>query len=339
MPQDEPALEELLSRPTEAVVEALEGMEGDLVVLGAGGKMGPSLARLARRAGELSGTSRRIVGVSRFSVPRIREDLEAHGVETISCDLLDRASWRALPDASLVVLMVGRKFGTAEANELTWAVNAYLPALAVERYPDARIVAFSTGNVYPLTQVTGGGAREDDPVGPIGEYAQSVLARERLLAFFSVANGTPMSVLRLNYAIEPRYGVLRDVADRVWRGEPISLEMGHVNVIWQRDANAVALRALARCAAPPLVLNVTGLETVSVRELGRRFGERFDREPVFAGVEAPTALLSNASRCASLFGRPEFPLDAMIDAVAEWVIAGGRSLERPTHFGERHGRF
>jgi len=332
-------LDELLSLPTEAVVEAMKVARGDLVILGAGGKMGPSLARLARRATRASGVRRRIVAVSRFSSSIVREELERNEVETVACDLLDRAVWPDLPDAPLVVFMAGRKFGTADAEERTWAVNAYLPSLAAERYSGSRIVVFSTGNVYPLTSIAGGGCREDDPVDPVGEYAQSALARERLLAFFANRNGTPMALLRLNYAVEPRYCVLRDVADQVWHREPISLAMGHVNVIWQRDANAVALRAFAHCKTPPFVLNVTGPETISVRHLARRFGEQFEIEPVFEGEEATTALLSNASRCTSLFGPPEVTLDGMIARVADWVRAGGPSLDRPTHFGERAGRF
>ena len=336
---DEGALEEHLSRPTAAVIEAMAALEGDLVILGAGGKMGPSLARLALRATQQSGAGRRIVAVSRFSRAAAREELERNGVATIACDLLDRGVWQELPDAGLVVFMAGRKFGTAGGEERTWAANAYLPALAAERYRQSRIVAFSTGNVYPLTPVTDGGCREDHAVAPLGEYAQSALARERLLTFFADRHGTPMAVLRLNYANEPRYGVLRDVADRVWKREPVSLEMGYVNVIWQRDANAIALRALGQCACPPLVLNVTGLETISVRSLATRIGERLGIEPIFAGREAPTALLSDAGRCAALFGAPEVSLDAMIASVTDWVRIGGPSLERPTHFGERAGRF
>lgn len=336
---DAHALDDLLSHPTEALVQAMETVRGDLVILGAGGKMGPSLARLTRRATRARGVRRRIVAVSRFANAAVRDELERHDVETRACDLLDRAVWPDLPDAPLVVFMAGRKFGTADGEERTWATNAYLPSLAAERYPESRIVAFSTGNVYPLTAIAAGGSREDDPAEPIGEYAQSALARERLLTFFANRNGTPMALLRLNYAVEPRYGVLRDVADRVWRREPISLAMGHVNVIWQRDANAVALRAFAHCATPPFVLNVTGPETISVRRLAQRFGEQFEIDPVFEGEEAATALLSNASRCASLFGPPEVTLDDMIVRTADWVRAGGASLGRPTHFSERGGRF
>ncbi len=338
-PRTDAELDELLSRPTPADVAALAGLDGDLLILGAGGKMGPSLARLARRASDEAGVRRRVVAVSRFQTPGLAEALIAHGVETIACDLLDAHALAGLPDTPNVVLLAGQKFGTAGDPGSTWALNAFLPAAVIRRFPAARIAVFSTGNVYPLVPVTGAGATEDDPVGPIGEYAQSALARERLVTFFGTRQRTRVALLRLNYAVELRYGVLRDLADRVAGRQPIDLTMGWVNVIWQRDANAVALRVLARAAVPPLVLNVTGPEKLGVRDLATRLGERLGVSPVFAGREAETALLSDVSRCRAMFGPSVVDAATALEWVAEWVGRGGGSFGRPTHFDERGGRF
>jgi nucleoside-diphosphate-sugar epimerase len=336
---DEAELERLLSQPVPAVVEALSTVEGDIVVLGAGGKMGPSLARLAARSLREAGRRNRVIAVARYSSPEVRAGLERDGIDTIQCDLADGAQLAALPDARNVVYMVGQKFGTTGEEARTWGLNAWLPGAVASRYPQSRIVAFSTGNVYPLTPTGRPGPSETDPTGPIGEYAQSTLARERVLEFFSRRNGTPMAILRLNYAIEPRYGVLRDIADRVRAGSPVDLSMGWVNVIWQRDANAIALRALGACSVPPLVLNVTGRPAVSVRGLAEQFGSRWGLTPAFSGGEAPTSLLSDASRMEVQFGAPDVGIDAMIARVAEWVEQGGRSLNKPTHFESREGAF
>lgn len=336
---DDTALEELLSRPTPAVVDAMRVLAGDLLILGAGGKMGPSLARLARRASAEAGVPRRITAVARFSEESLEDSLRSEGIDTRRVDLLEPRTLDALPDAPNVVYMVGQKFGTTGAEEHTWAVNAWLPGMAAARFPEARIVAFSTGNVYPLWDARSSGPSEADPVGPVGEYAQSALARERVLGYLSHRNGTPMVVLRLNYAVEPRYGVLRDLADRVLDGRPIDLAMGFVNLIWQRDANAVALRAFAHAHAPPLVLNLTGRPAHSVRWLAVELGRRLGRDPVFQGSESETALLSDASRQEAIFGPPPVAIDQMLDLVAEWVAAGGRSLGKPTHFEMREGKF
>jgi len=335
----EAALEELLSRPTAAVVEAMRALTGDLLILGAGGKLGPSLARLARRASQEAGGEHRVLAVARFSDSSLRSLLECDGVDTLECDLFDHEKLAALPDASNVIYLVGQKFGTSGDEARTWAVNAFLPGLVAERFPEARIVAFSTGNVYPLSPVGGSGPAETDPVGPIGEYAESALGRERVFEFFSRHHATPMALLRLNYAIEPRYGVLRDIADRVWVRQPVDLAMGMVNVIWQRDANAVAIRALAQTAVPPLVLNVTGRPAHSVRWIAQEFGRRWGREPEFSGAEGTTALLSDSARMEELFGKPEVGIERMIEYVAQWVERGGRSLGKPTHFEQREGRF
>ena len=335
---DQGELEEALSRPTPADIAALRGLAGDIIVLGVSGKMGPSLARLARRASDEAGTGRRVIGVARFSARGVRELLEQHGIETVACDLLDRAGIARLPECPNVVYMVGQKFGTSGNQPLTWATNVHAAALAAERFAASRIVAFSTGNVYPLSSVAGRGPNEDDPVGPVGEYAESSLGRERMFEYFSHKSGTKVAILRLNYAIEPRYGVLRDLADAIVRGDPIDLAMGHVNVIWQRDANSVALRAFSRCASPPFVLNVTG-PMQSVHDLAERLGSRLGVKPRFEGTEQETALLSDAALYRDVFGTPDMTVGAMIDRVADWVKAGGGSLGKPTHFQQREGEF
>jgi nucleoside-diphosphate-sugar epimerase len=335
----EAELERLLSDPTPELVSDLAGVPGAIVILGAGGKMGPSLARLAVRAADDAGIARRVIAVSRFTDGTARAGLDAAGVETISCDLFDERAVLALPDAPNVIYMAGRKFGTRENASATWATNAYLPGAIANRFREARLVAFSTGNVYPVYPAPGPGPTERDPVEPIGEYGQAALARERVLEFFADRYGTPVAILRLNYAVEPRYGVLRDIADAVHAGRPVDLSMGFVNVIWQRDANAIALRALAQCAVPPMVLNVTGTTAISVRMIASECARRFGVTATFQGREAPTALLSDASEAARRFGAPPMALAAMIDRVAEWVGQGGRSLGKPTHFTERDGRF
>ncbi len=339
------ALEEALSRPTPQVVDALSRLDGDLLILGVGGKMGPTLATMARRAVVEGGLDMRVIGVARFSDPRVREVLEDAGVETVRADLMQEGALEALADAdgassvANVIYMVGTKFGTTGQEARTWAVNAYLPARVVQRLRESRIVVFSSGNVYPLVPVAGGGCTEAAPPAPMGEYAQSVLGRERLVEHFARQHGVPSVLLRLNYAVEVRYGVLLDVARKVWLGEAIDLSMGHANVIWQGDANAYALRALELTEVPPRVLNVTGPETVSIRWLAGRFGELLDRSPVYIGIEGESALLSNAGRAFQLLGYPSVPLGRVIEWVAAWVIDGGPILDKPTHFEVRDGRF
>lgn len=337
--ETEDELEEVLSRPTEADAAALAALEGDLLVLGVSGKMGPSLIRLARRACEKAGVSKRIIGAARFSNPGIREPLEKEGMETVACDLLDRAAVDKLPDCPNVLFMAGQKFGTQGNQPLTWAINSYAPGVVADRFRDSRIVSFSTGNVYPFTPVTSGGPVESHPTEPIGEYAQSALARERIFQYFSSCNGTAVTILRLNYAIDLRYGVLRDIAEKVLARKPVSLVMGHVNVIWQRDANSAALRSFTHCSSPAFVLNLTGAATLSTRRLAEQFGEYWGIEPVFEGVESETALLSNAARCRELLDPETVSIDQMITWTAHWVEHGGRGLGKPTHFEERQGSF
>lgn len=335
----EEELERLLSEPSPAVVETLEALDSDLLILGAGGKMGPSLARMAARALAAANSTRRVIAVARFSRPELRQQLESWGIQTIVCDLLDRNALAALPASRHIVFMAGQKFGTTGNPAQTWALNSYLPALVAERFTAARIVVFSTGNVYPLTPVVQGGSVEDDPPEPVGEYANSCLGRERMFEYFSHSRGLRCAIMRLNYAIDLRYGVLLDIAQKVKACQPVDLSMGAANVIWQGDANAWALRLLDHCSAPPFVLNVTGPELVSVRRLAERFGALFGVAPTFVGSEAPSALLNNAAQAHSLFGYPRISLEQMINWTAAWVQAGGATLNKPTHFETRDGRF
>jgi nucleoside-diphosphate-sugar epimerase len=337
--RSEEQLEELLSRPNEADVEAMRALDGDILLLGAGGKMGPSLAVRAKRAMEAAGVRRRVIGVSRFSDRLSRDYLEGAGVETESIDLMDETGLQSLPDAANVIYMAARKFGSTGNEDLTWAINAYLPAKMAERYVNSRITAFSTGNVYALRRASSGGSVETDPLEPVGEYGQSAAARERLLHYFSTKNGTPISILRLNYAIDLRYGVLLDIGTRVFERRPVDLGTGLVNVIWQGDANSICLRSLAHCQSPPFVLNLTGPETLSVRWIAAQFAERFGVEPEFMNEETDTALLNNAARCHRLFGYPTVSVEQMIEWVAAWIGMGGRTLAKPTKFEVRDGRF
>jgi len=332
-------LEDRLSEPTPEVIETLGRLDGDLIVLGAGGKMGPSLARMARRASDAAGVRRRILAVSRFSNGKTEAFLLAHGVETRRCDLLDPAQLDELPDAANVIFMAGLKFGSSGQEASTWAMNAYLPGPICQKYRRSRIVAFSTGNVYGLTPVTRGGSLESDVLRPAGEYAISVVGRERLFEYFSRRLDIPVVLLRLNYATELRYGVLVDVAQRVRAREPIDLTMGHVNVIWQGDANAMALQALARAASPPCVLNIAGPEMLSVRWLAKQFGQLLGQHVLFRGQESAEAFLSNAQQAYRWFGYPRVGVAQMVEWIAAWVRMGGLNLGKPTHFEVRNGVF
>lgn len=332
---DAGALEDFMTAPSPELVRDLAAVPGDVLVLGASGKMGPTLARLAKRAAP----GRRVVGVARFGAPEARGALERHGIETIACDLLDRAAVAALPRLPNVIFMAGRKFGAQGDPPLTWATNAYVPAVVAETFRESRVVALSTGNVYPHVEVAGGGAREDAAPGAVGEYAQSCLGRERLLAYFSEKHGTPGRLVRLNYAIDMRYGVLHDIAARILSGDPIDLTAGHVNVVWQGDANAQVLRTLRHCTVPASPLNVTGPETASVRALALALAARLGRAARFVGEEAPRGWLSDAGEAARLFGYPRVPLSRMIDWTADWLAAGRESLGKPTAYDVRDGAF
>ncbi len=330
------ALEDFMTEPGPELVADLERAPGDILILGVAGKMGPTLARLAKRAAP----ERHVIGVARFSNPAARSDLERHGIETIACDLLDRAAVEALPRSPNVIFMAGMKFGATGNEPLTWAMNVHVPALVAEVFATSRIVAFSTGCVYPFVPVDSGGATEETlPVPPPGDYANSCVGRERMFEYFSRLHGTPGRLIRLNYAIDMRYGVLHDVAQKVWRGETLDLSMGHVNVIWQGDANTAALRCLAHTTTPTSPLNVTGPETVSVRWLAERFGALMGRAPRLIGQEAETGWLNNAARMVAELGPPRVPLERMIAWTADWVMRERASLGKPTHYEVRDGRY
>lgn len=337
--RSEADLDELLSRPSPLVHRALADLDGDLVILGVSGKMGPTLARMAVRALADLGLHHKVYGVARFSQTGAREQLEEWGVETIPCDLLDRQALAQLPDSRHIIFMAGQKFGTVGKTSTTWAINTLLPGLVAERYRDARLVAFSTGNVYPLTPVVGGGAVESAAPDPVGEYAMSCLGRERIFEHFSRAHGLRCAIMRLNYAVEMRYGVLVDIARKVWDETPVDVAMGAFNVIWQGDANALALALLAHCDTPPFILNITGPETVSVRWAAEQFGRLLGKTPSLVGEEAGTALLSNAAQAQQVFGYPQVSLGQMMAWIADWVRQGQASLNKPTHFETRDGRF
>lgn len=335
-PRSEDDLEERLSRPSPSLHAILQRVTGDIIILGAGGKMGPSLTSMARRAAP----GRRIIAVSRWSNTHTADALAALGVEVVRADLLEPRAVAALPDAPNVVFMAGQKFGTSDSPTSTWAMNAAVPAFVSERFAGARTVVFSTGNVYPFTAPDRGGSSETDAPQPVGEYAFSCLARERLFAAAANRHGSPVAIVRLNYAHDLRYGVLTDLATRIARGQPVTLGMSFVNVIWQGDANALALAALAHAAAPePFVVNVAGPDILRVADLAHRLGSRLNVQPVFAGDENASALLSNASRMGTLTGDPLLPLDTLIDWTAAWVRAGGRLLGKPTGFERRDGQF
>ncbi len=333
--RNEEELEDLLSRPSQQLVDTLAKLDGDITILGVGGKMGPTLARMAKRAAP----HKRVIGVARFSEAGLKDKLQGWDIETVECDLLDPAAVNGLEKTANVVFMAGRKFGSAGNQSLTWAMNVHVPAIVAEAFAESRISVFSTACVYPFVDIAGQGAREDVELNPPGEYANSCVGRERMFEHFSRTRGTKVSILRLSYAIDMRYGVLHDVASAVQAGEPVQIDSGHCNVIWQGDANDIALQALAHADNPPFVLNLSGPELVSVRRLAQKFGEKFGKEPVFAGSEQDKAWIIDTSLQQQLFGYPSVPLPRLIDWTAGWLSEGGRSLGKPTHFEVRDGTY
>ena len=332
-------LEECLSTPSAADVATCDRLPGDIIVLGAAGKMGPSLVRRIVRASKGAGTKRRVIAVSRYSSAAARDEIEGAGAIAISADLLDPAQVAELPDCPNVLFLAGRKFGSADDTALTWAINTMVPATCARRFSRSRIVAFSTGNVYPFVSVTSGGSLEQDPPAPRGEYAQSCLGRERIFEYFSRHHGTPTLIYRLNYAVDLRYGVLVDIARKVQERQPVDRTVSHVNAIWQGDANSYALRALEGCTSPARVLNVTGPELLSVQNVAEFFGRRFGVRPVFTGEPTGEALLNNARSCHEWLGPPEISAETLMNAVAHWLQHGGRTLDKPTKFEVTSGKF
>jgi nucleoside-diphosphate-sugar epimerase len=334
--QDVEHLEDVMTSPNQHVIADFGGLDGDLIILGVGGKIGPTLARLAKRAAP----AKRIIGVARFSEKGLREKLTDWGVECIEADLLDRKQIEPLPKPPNVIFMAGRKFGSTGNEDLTWAMNAYVPAMVAEAFAGSRIVAYSTGCVYPYVNVLHGGADEaTSATPPPGAYANSCVAREQMFHYFSRSRKTMGRIIRLNYAIDMRYGVLHDVGWRVFKGEPLNLAMGHVNVVWQGDANCMALRSLAHCTLPTSPINVSGPEIISTRWLAQAFGQRFGRTPALTGSEAPDGWVINTGHAMRLFGYPQVPLERMIDWQAEWISRGLPSLGKDTHFDVRDGAF
>jgi nucleoside-diphosphate-sugar epimerase len=332
---DEKGLEDILSEPTEATKKVIADLSGDIVVLGAGGKMGPTLAMMLKKA---SG-DKRIYAVSRFSDKAVRSRIEQAQVETIEADLLDESHYRKLPDVENVFYLAGMKFGSTGNQPLTWALNSFVPALVARHYKDSRIVAYSTGNVYPLVEIAGGGATEQTTPEPIGEYAQSCLGRERMFEYFSQLYKTPVTLVRLNYANEPRYGIIVDLTSKILNDEPINLTMGAVNLIWQRDANDYIIRSISLAKSLPAVLNITGPETITIRRLAEQIGDTLGKKPKFVSKEAASALLSDASYCLSTFGLPQTTLEQMVSMIARWVAAGKKTLNKPTKYEARDGKF
>lgn len=335
----EDELIEVMTRPRPVLVKFVGSLSGALVILGAGGKMGPTLAVLAARAVRAAGSRVEIIAISRFTDERIRGWLEDKGVRTVAVDLMDPGALSRLPESENVIYMVGRKFGTTRNPEETWAANTLLPARIAEHYAQARIAALSTGNVYPMVPVGSGGAVETDPLTPLGEYANSSVARERIFGFFSRRNGTLVTLIRLSYALDLRYGVLVDIATKVRAGQPVDVGMGHVNCIWQADANEMIIRSLALASSPATAINLTGVRPLAVREVAHRFGELMGRPARIVGAEGTTALLSNTERARRTLGAPPTPLDTVIRWTAHWVAAGRRVLDKPTHYEVRDGGF
>jgi nucleoside-diphosphate-sugar epimerase len=332
---DENRLEDLLSEPTEQTRKAVATLTGDIAVLGAGGKMGPTLAMMLKKAS----SGRKIYAVSRFSNQVVRSRIEQAHVTTIEADLLDESIYEKLPDAENVFYLAGMKFGASGNQPLTWAMNSFMPALAARHFRDSRIVVFSTGNVYPLVDVTSRGASEKTPPEPVGEYAQSCLGRERMFEYFSQLHNTPVTLVRLNYANEPRYGIIVDLILKILNGEPIDLTMGAVNLIWQRDANDYIIRAVTLAKSPPAILNVAGPDTIPIRRLAEQVAEALGKKARFISQEAPSALLSDASYCMSTFGYPQTSLEQMVSMIARWVASGQKILGKPTRYNVRDGRF
>ncbi len=328
-------LEDMLSEPSEATTQALEATDGDIVVLGAGGKMGPTLAMMIKKASP----NKKVYAVSRFSDKSVKHRLEKAHVESIEADLLDESNYGKLPGAENVFYMVGMKFGATGNQPLTWAMNSYVPTLVARHYRESRIVAFSTGNVYPLVDRTSEGATEETLPDPIGEYAQSCLGRERMFEYFSQLYKTPMTLIRLNYANETRYGIIVDLTFKILNDTPIDLTMGAVNLIWQRDANDYIIRSITLADSPPTILNVTGRDVIPIRRLAEQIAAVLDKTPTFISKEAGTALLSDASRCIDALGPPETSLDQMVSMIARWVVAGKKTLNKPTKYDMRNGKF
>lgn len=339
LPRTNQAIDEWIAEVTPGVLTTLDRINGDFIVLGVGGKMGASTALMLKRGLEALGKKSRVFGVSRFSDASTRERLESYGVETLSADVLEANSLSKLPNAKNILFLVGQKFGTADAPEATWATNAVAPAFVCEHFRESRIVALSTGCVYPFVGVDSKGADENTPIGPLGDYANSCVGRERVFTYYAKKYNIPMALIRLNYAIDPRYGVLLDIGMKVSRGEPVSLDTGWVNYIWQGDAIARSIQSFDYVDTPPFVINITGPETISVRTIAKGFAKHLEKEPLLTGSESPTAWLSDASLSMKLFGNTRYNAEELIEIVANHIRTRGITLDKPTHFETRSGKF
>ncbi len=335
----EEQLDMKLTIPTQKLIEDMSKIEGDIMILGAGGKMGPTLALLAKKAIALSAINKRVIAVSRFTDPIATKLLQDNGVETISADLMEAGALAALPEIPNIIYMAGRKFGTDGQEAITWAMNAWLPSMVAERYKKSKIVVFSSGNIYPMMPVYSGGATEETYPAPIGEYGMSCLGRERMFEYGSSHYGTPVFIYRLNYAVDLRYGVFHDIASCLIEKKPINVSTPCFNCIWQGDANELALRALLHTGSPAVKINITGPETVSIRYAALELGKLLGITPEFIGEEAGHAYLNNASKAIEIFGYPTVSINTMIRWQAEWILDGGRALGKPTHFEERKGKY
>ena len=336
---DEEMLDDILSVPRQDLVESMKNIEGDIMIIGIAGKMGVTMGRMAKRAADAAGVKKKIYGVARFSDAAARENLEKWGIETIKCDLMEREAVSKLPKAANVIYMAGKKFGTDGSEDITWAMNTVAPAYVAEHFKESRTVVFSTGCVYPLVTVDTCGCTEKTTPEPIGEYSQSCLGRERVFTYFSRINKTPVLLYRLNYAVDLRYGVLYDIGSRIWAGESVSASVQHFNVIWQGDANNYALLSLGLCNNPPEILNISGPETISLTHIAEEFGRIFNKEVRCEGIPGNKAYLNNAAKAFKLFGYPKTSLNQMIQWQAEWIMKGGKSLGKPTHFEVNNGKF
>lgn len=333
-------IEEMMNTPSRALIEAVELIEGDIMILGVSGKIGYNLASLLTRALKSAGKSNQVYGVARFSDgQKTRKKFDDLGLTTIVCDFMEDKALETLPKVPNIIYMVGYKFGSVGNESYTWAINSYLPGKVAEYFKDSKIVVFSTGCVYPLVDVTQAAPSEEDELGAVGEYAQSCLGRERIFEYFAKKNQTPTLIFRLNYAIDVRYGVLLELAQTIYNNVPVDLTMGQVNVVWQPDVSEAAIRSLLYTQSPANILNYTGPETLSVKWISQRMAEIMNKEVTFTGVEAPTALLSNSSKAHELMGYPKTTIREMIEIVCEWVIQGGPVDNKPTHFQEREGKY
>ncbi|MBR6523846.1 MAG: NAD(P)-dependent oxidoreductase [Clostridia bacterium] len=335
----EEKLNEMLSTPSQALIDDMKKIKGDIMVLGAGGKMGPTLCVLAKNAIKAAGIDKRVIAVSRFTDPIATQFLNDSGIETIPCDLLNHEQLNSLPEVENVIFMAGRKFGTDGGEWQTWAMNATLPAFVAEKFKKSNIVVFSSGNIYPIVPLSSGGCTEKDKIGPVGEYTQSVLARERAFEYAAHTYGTKIFIYRLNFAVDLRYGVLYDMANNIVNGQPISLTTPCLNAIWQGSANEIAIRGLLHASEDVCIMNVTGPETVSIKKAAKELGEYLGKEPIFSGEEGNDAYLNDASAAMEIFGYPSVPMKTLIRWQAEWILDGGRGLGKPTHFEERKGSY